>query len=287
MASLNDRVVPLNQLSDYEVAEGDPDVRGWEVLASDGRSVGRVEELIVDKDAMKVRYLEVGLGDDLFDSVTGRGGHILIPIGNARLDRADDRVFVDSMGSSDLASLPAFTAGAITRDYESEIRSRFDSSFTESKPDSDFYAHELYDEEKFYEPRRELSDDEARLTLAEEELDIGRSERFAGEVEIDKRVDTRHIREDVPVHHEEVVIEHRTPSDMRTSPRIEEDEIHIPVMEEELSVERRTVPREELVVRKQDVVEDEVVEADLRRERAEIHREGEVNIRDDEDFGNR
>lgn len=283
MASLNDRVVPLNQLEDYEVAEGDPDVRGWEVLASDGRSVGRVEELIVDKDALKVRYLEVGLGDDLFDSASGRAGNILIPIGNARLDQADDRIFVDSMDSSGLASLPAFTAGPITRDYESEIRGRFDSSFTDSRPDSDFYAHELYDEDRFYEPRRETMEDETRLTLAEEELDIGRNEHFAGEVEIDKKVDTRHIREDVPVHHEEVVVEHREPSDMRTSARIEEDEIHIPVMEEELSVERRTVPREELVVKKQDVVDDEIVEADLRRERAEIHREGDVRIRDDED----
>lgn len=228
MASHNDRVVPLTQLPDYEVAEGDPDVRGWEVLASDGRSVGRVEELIVDKDAMKVRYLDIGLGNDLSESAAGRGGHILVPIGNARLDRADDRIFVDSMGSSDLASLPAFTAGSITRDYESEIRSRFDSSFSEERPGTDFYAHDLYDEDRFYEPRREVTDeDRSRLTLSEEELDIGRSMHSAGEVEIDKRVDTRHVREDVPIHHEEVVIEHRHPTDMRTSSRIEEDEVHI------------------------------------------------------------
>ena len=40
MANEMDRIVPLDDLEDFEVAEGEPDVPGWEVLASDGdRSV--------------------------------------------------------------------------------------------------------------------------------------------------------------------------------------------------------------------------------------------------------
>ncbi|HEU0013127.1 MAG TPA: PRC-barrel domain-containing protein, partial [Longimicrobium sp.] len=79
-----DRVVPLGQLDDFRVAEGDPDVRGWEVRASDGRKIGEVDELLVDTGAMKVRYLDV----DVDDAVLGdrQDHHVLIPIGYARLE---------------------------------------------------------------------------------------------------------------------------------------------------------------------------------------------------------
>ncbi|MBA2243588.1 MAG: DUF2382 domain-containing protein, partial [Gemmatimonadetes bacterium] len=49
----------------------------------------------------------------------------------------------------------------------------------------------------------------------------------------------------------------------------------------ELVVEKRAVPKEELVIKKHQVQEEQVVEADLRKERAEVHREGDVNVRGD------
>ncbi|HSD63239.1 MAG TPA: PRC-barrel domain-containing protein, partial [Ignavibacteriaceae bacterium] len=48
----------LSDLADYEVADRDPDVRGWEVVSAD-KKVGTVDELIVDPDDMKVRYLDI------------------------------------------------------------------------------------------------------------------------------------------------------------------------------------------------------------------------------------
>lgn len=118
-----DRVVPLGQLDDFKVAEGDPDVRGWEVLASDGRKIGEVDELLVDTSAMKVRYLDV----DVEDGVIGDGmdRHVLIPIGYARLEQEGDRVRVDGLASADLGALPAYTQGPLTRDFESSVRESF------------------------------------------------------------------------------------------------------------------------------------------------------------------
>lgn len=118
-----DRVVPLGQLDDFKVAEGDPDVRGWEVLASDGRKIGEVDELLVDTNAMKVRYLDV----DVEDGVIGDGmdRHVLIPIGYARLERERDCVMVDGLASADLGALPAYDQGPISRDFESSVRDSF------------------------------------------------------------------------------------------------------------------------------------------------------------------
>jgi uncharacterized protein (TIGR02271 family) len=51
----------------------------------------------------------------------------------------------------------------------------------------------------------------------------------------------------------------------------------VPIFEEELIVTKRLVVRERIILRKRTVTEERIVEADLRRERAEIVTEGEVD----------
>ena len=126
---------------------------------------------------------------------------------------------------------------------------------------------------------REVAGEE-RLTLSEEELAIRKQTHQAGAVDVRKTVETEHVRESVPVSHEEVVIEHRPVSGMHATGAISEEEIRVPVSREHVTAEKNVVAKEELVVRKREVVENEVVDADLRRERAEIERHGDVEIRD-------
>jgi hypothetical protein len=105
MPNESDRVVPLSRLDDVEVVSGDPDVRGWEVVAADGRRLGRVDELLVDTGAMKVRYLEVGVDPALLAG----DRHVLIPVGYTRLQRHRTRVVVDELRPEQLQSLPPRT----------------------------------------------------------------------------------------------------------------------------------------------------------------------------------
>ena len=152
MSDAIDRVVPLDQLDDFEVAEGDPDIRGWKVLASDGRPIGEVDNLLVDTGAMKVRYLDIDLEDEV---AGGEDRHILVPIGYARLDESDDHVFVDSLTSTELGSMPIYDHGPLTREYEKDLRGRFDHTVRgTSGTGSDFYAADLYDSDRFYSSRR-------------------------------------------------------------------------------------------------------------------------------------
>ena len=101
------RLAPLGDLDDYRIAEDDPDPRGWEIVAADDRSVGRVSDLIIDTDANKVRYLDCRLSATLYRHVDG-SLHRLIPIGYARLDEDEERVIVDALGSAGLERLPAY-----------------------------------------------------------------------------------------------------------------------------------------------------------------------------------
>jgi uncharacterized protein (TIGR02271 family) len=251
-----DRVVPLNQLPGYKVADGEPDIRGWDVVASDGHRLGKVEELLVDTQANKVRYVEV--------DVDGDDRHVTVPIGYARLEESRHQVLVDRMGSDQLRALPTYERGGMTRDYEEQV-GRACNVTAAPAAESDYYENDAF-----------RGDKEMRLTLSEEQLNVGKRQVEAGEVGIHKHVETQHVHENVEVRREEVEVERRPITDpLHASGQIieTEDEIRIPLHAEEVVVEKRVVPTEELVVRKREVVENEGVDATLRRETAEVDRE--------------
>ena len=113
---------------------------------------------------------------------------------------------------------------------------------------------------------------ERRLTLAEEQLAVGKRAVQEGEVSVRKHVDTRHVEEQVELTREEVTIERRSISADSGAMvgDIGEEEIRVPVMREEAVVEKRTVPIEEVVVRKEAVADTQTVSADLRRETLDV-----------------
>jgi uncharacterized protein (TIGR02271 family) len=113
---------------------------------------------------------------------------------------------------------------------------------------------------------------ERRITLAEEQLAVGKRTVQEGEVALRKHVDTRHVEEQVELMREEVNVERRPLSaDSATDATdIGEAEIRVPVMREEAVVEKRTVPIEEVVVRKEAVADTRTVQADLRKETLDV-----------------
>jgi uncharacterized protein (TIGR02271 family) len=138
------------------------------------------------------------------------------------------------------------------------------------------------------------AEDEIRVQRSEEELVAGTREREAGAVKVRKRVRTDRERLAVPKKREEVSVE-RVPVNeegrQREAPEAgivdEDDEIQIPVVEEEVVVEKRPVVKEEIRLRKDVVEEAEVVEADVRKEEVDVedrttHRNRQSRRRGDE-----
>jgi sporulation protein YlmC with PRC-barrel domain len=114
MAKEADRVVPLGSADDLHVAQGEPDVRGWEVVTTDGKPLGRVGELWVDADALRVRYLDVEVSPEL---VAG-DRRLLIPIGYARLAADRDCVIVDELSPEEVRDHPAYRSDVSPSDRE-------------------------------------------------------------------------------------------------------------------------------------------------------------------------
>jgi hypothetical protein len=86
------QLVPLGDTREFRVAAGLPDVRGWPVLGGDGVELGRVTELLVDRTAGRVRYLEC----TLVHAQPG-GGRLHVPVGLAYLSEDRDAVEVPSV----------------------------------------------------------------------------------------------------------------------------------------------------------------------------------------------
>jgi hypothetical protein len=83
--------------------------------------------------------------------------HVLIPIGNARLDPDRDRVQVEGLRADDAAGLPDYSGQNLDREYETTLRRYFDRTYT-PEPERDFYSHDLYDQNRFYTPRRQRTE---------------------------------------------------------------------------------------------------------------------------------
>ena len=143
-------------------------------------------------------------------------------------------------------------------------------------------AGRVRDQEDLPGPGILRDEDELRIRRSEEELEVETREREAGAVRVRKRVRTERERIRVPKKRVEVTVE-RVPVEgdavsaegETAKPEIGEDEIVVPVIEEEIVVEKRPVVKEEIRIRKEVVEETEVIEEDVRREEVEVDEDSE------------
>jgi len=255
--TLNTSSQSLSRLSDadFEVASGEPDVRGWSVVLGNDEKIGKVDDLIIDPQMGKVRYLEVDLDRNAVR--LDRDRHVLVPIGSARLDGRQEEVVVNGLTREGLLNLPEYDGRSHQTGYDDTFRS-----------------HIKHDTEAATK----------RVTRSAEELRIGKRMEKKGEVRVSKHVETEHVKQSVPVTREEVHVERRPVEHaVGSAAEFRNDEVVVPVMGEEPVVEKRPVVKEEIVISKEPVTRDETVETDLRREELDVKpSSGDVRVKDDQ-----
>jgi uncharacterized protein (TIGR02271 family) len=276
------RVAALSSIKDFEVADGTPDPRGWTVLDATRTDIGKVHDLIVDTVAMRTRYLDVELDKDATHLDDDR--HVLIPVGLARLDDDHDRVVLASLAATQLAALPPFTHEVIDPEYERSLLPRFDSatrteasafespasSSAENRMPSsrDFYDNQHFDERSFFGSRRSPNAvDEGRARAKEQPATSDRGTQ-SDATSIRRRGESRQGSEPASTRQDEVTVE-RIPvakADTASQADTGDDEIRIPVYEDEIVVTKRRVLKEEIVVNKRDAQEGRSGEGDKQKE---------------------
>lgn len=129
------------------------------------------------------------------------------------------------------------------------------------------------------------AEESATMRLREEELDVSKHRERTGEVALHKDIVEETQTIDVPVTHEEVVVERRAvsaaPSD---EPIGEEETIRIPVSEERVDVDKRTIVTGEVALHKRIVQETAQVSDTVRKERAHVEVDGDPNVIDESTY---
>jgi len=124
--------------------------------------------------------------------------------------------------------------------------------------------------------------DRESLRLREERLQAQKQTVQAGEVRLHKDVVEEEKRIDVPVTHEEVVIDRRPLTEGRVSdtPVGQDETIRIPVSAEQVNVAKTTVETGEVSVGKRAVTENQRVTDTVKHEEARLEKNGDVVVND-------
>lgn len=266
--------------------------------------IGKVDDLFVGEND-KPRYIGVKTGFLGTKSA-------LIPIELVRVN--DKRGLVEVAADKDMVKDgPAFNDDEeITTEYEKRVRAYYGllgggrQGVSQREAYSSYYdrdedypsrsagtagvinreersgQHERdHDREVLDTVARGTAEDELRVERVEEELRAGTREREAGSMRVRKRVRTDRERIRVPKRREEVHVERVPVEQGRVASEAElgDDEIRIPIIEEEIVVEKRPVVKEEIRLRKEVVREEEVVERDVRKEEVDIDDQTERGVR--------
>ncbi len=185
---------PLQELSEsgYEMAKGEPDIRGWKVINPNNQEIGKVKELLFDVRARKVRYLIVNMDGKPINLLSRE---IIIPVGLAELDEKEYVVLLPDVTVGHLASLPEYQKGKINYQTERLIRDVFipqDSAAAEKLADIEsqenperetFYNNEYFDENRMYRRRKnEREADSKRYVSKDEMKDINEERHESDEV---------------------------------------------------------------------------------------------------------
>jgi sporulation protein YlmC with PRC-barrel domain len=166
-------LVHLKDVKDYKFSKEQPDPRGWDVRTADGTKLGKVEDLLFDTSARRVRYLEVAVDKDV--AKQARRDYALVPVGTARLDDKNDDVIVN-LSVADLGAVPAYDRRTFSRDYETSLKSYLRdrprgatagtaaAASTTADRDADVYASPDYDDRSFFTRRGSGAADRATTT---------------------------------------------------------------------------------------------------------------------------
>lgn len=154
----------LHELSDYTIDDGYPDVRGWKVIDKDGRDIGTVDNLLVNKSTERVVYLDVEVDESIlevnhqpYSSASENDGvheflnedgenHLIVPIGLVVLDEDAEEVLTDKVDYQTFAETKRMRKHRpIDREYEAQVLGSYNR-------EDDYYPEDEYaEDEKFYD----------------------------------------------------------------------------------------------------------------------------------------
>jgi uncharacterized protein (TIGR02271 family) len=248
-------------------------LEGRPVLGTDGSKIGTVADVYFDKDTRQPEWALVTTG--LFGTK-----HSFVPITSATTTGEGLQVPFTKDQVKDAPRLD--DDGELSEDEELLLSKHYGMSYSEAPSDSGLPVGGAPRGTAGRGPVGEdvsgPETDEA-MTRSEEELRIDKIRRPSGLVRLRKYITTEQVAATVPVQREEVRIEREAITDANvgaamSGPDLSEEEHELTLSEEEVTVDKRVVPKERVRLDKDVVTEERTVDESVRKEQIEV--EGDV-----------
>ena len=235
--------------SDYKIAEGEDNIKGWDVKDGQDNDLGDVDELIFDIQSLKVRYLVLDLDKNKDLGLKNR--KVLIPIGLAELDDDDDTVILRNITIDQIRSLPDYDKDNLNSEYETRNYNSLAAAGAAAATGPDFYNNDYFNDENLFRNRRRKrvandnytdntsdiesenyrkedredyrkedrnTNDETSIPIIEEQLNVGKKEVERGGIRITTRVVENPVEKNINLREEHVTVE-RHPVDRPATER--------------------------------------------------------------------
>ena len=140
----------LNDI-DFTVAWNEPDVRGWKIADEAGREFAKIDDIIIDEDESREKYLDV-----IVEQEHPEPNHMLVPVGVIDLQDENKKVIVNFYSKDQLLEMPKYDGKKITDEYEDHLMDEFAKNMktTPSAETESTHEHKYYDNERLYDKRR-------------------------------------------------------------------------------------------------------------------------------------
>jgi uncharacterized protein (TIGR02271 family) len=238
--------------------------RARTVVDTDGEKIGKLDEIYLDQQTGKPEWALVNTG--LFGTKSN-----FVPLAGAAPSGENVQVQVTK---DQVKEAPGVDAdGELSQSEEAELYGHYGLDYGEERSDTGL------PEGGAGAGRERGGKTGDAMTRSEEELRVGTATRERGRVRLKKYVVTEDVQKTVPVKREKARLE-REPiteanvDDATAGPDISEDEHEVVLSEEEVVVEKRTVPKERVRMTKDVETEEREVSEQVRKERIEA--EGDV-----------
>ena len=287
--------------SNYEIADGEPDIKGWEVKTNQNEKIGKVDDMLFDNSTKSVKYIIVDIDDEL----QLNSKKVLIPIASVELHNSDNdtkkysetdkrsdthqdsmRTFDDENIASSksynnniddndvvlvpitlqmLSNLPVYTKGNVTHANEETISGIFNASGSNSSATSLSSNYNPSDE--VYKPTDHLNDATQKLDVIEENLNVEKRTVATGGTRLISRIIEKPVEKTIELKDEHVTVV-RTPIDRPVSSAdfdaFKEEQLEMTEYSEVPVVKKEAHVVEEIIVTKDVHEREEIIKETLR-----------------------
>ena len=257
--------------------------RGRTMVDADGDKIGTIDEIYLDAETDEPEWAVVTTG--LFGTK-----QTFVPVGDASSTGDGIRVPFEKSTVKDAPKIDP--DGRLSQDEERALYSHYGRDYAEFSGPGGSGVRNRDDRDSDVDvsrsgrglatgerggPGKDVSgpNTDDAMTVSEEELRVGTTEREAGRVRLKKYVVEDEVTETVPVRREQVRVEREPITDANRGdalkgPAISEEEHEVVLHEEDVVAEKRAVPKERVRLEKDVETDEETVSETVRSERVDV-----------------